>query len=477
MQNATTNQQTNELLAPMPNRVCTEMRSPGGIDPVTTDFATQENSAPEPRSSDNQAHEQTRVSDEKQEESKPLFKGNFITKYREYADVVEVPADAHEAVAMALLAAVMNRNGVEIKHGAITIPLDFWLILISESGAGRNTLIGLAKPILRKADLEDLVRGNAWGSETALYQDFAENPTGLFIWPELSIVLKMLAQPTFGGAKVWITDRYDNPDVPDDITYRKTGKRDTPPIEFSQAPRLNIIATSSEDWLMTNLVQEDTTGGFLPRFLLLKLDGIDKDIPFPREIDFRLTQELVDQLKYIATIRGTVVFSKDVRVRYDRWYRETKKRFLAQPNSALARPFFNRLRNQVLKLAVIHEVAETGTLDVSVQSFERAIATATKIEETVFKLLPTGMTREGAELLKIEQRIKETKVVGLTQSVFTRAFQSTPKPERTQRLQTLVQGGSVVAFRRGTGGRSAMVYVHKDYAEEHKEKFPDDVNP
>jgi hypothetical protein len=84
------------------------------------------------------------------------------------------------------------------------------------------------------------------------------------------------------------------------------------------------------------------------------------------------------------------------------------------------------------------------------------------------------MNREGAELLKIEQRIREGKVDGVSQTVLARAFQSTPKSERTQRIQTLCQGGAVVVFRRETGGRTAIVYVHKDHAEEHRAKYPDD---
>jgi hypothetical protein len=213
--------------------------------------------------------------DEQREEPKPRPKGNFIEKYRKYADILEVPADTHEAVAMALIASVLNRNGVKIKHGAITVPLDLWVILISGSGAGRNTLVSLAMPILRKSGLENLICTAAWGSEAAFYQNIAETPRGLYVWPELSMVLKKLAQPSFGAAKMWLTDRYDNREIPDDIRYRRAGRRDTPPIEFSQAPRLNVIATSSEDWLMTNLEQEDTTGGFLPRFLLIRLEGIE----------------------------------------------------------------------------------------------------------------------------------------------------------------------------------------------------------
>jgi hypothetical protein len=400
--------------------------------------------------------------------------GNLIEKYREYADIVEAPADAHDAIAMAVIAAVLNRNGVAIKHGPLKVPMDFWTILISESGAGRNTLVGLATPILKKSGLDDLVRKAAWGSEVALYQNLAENPNGLYVWPELSIVLKKLAQPNFGGAKVWLTDRYDNYEVPDAVTYRRTGKKDTPPIEFSDAPRVNIIATSSEDWLMTNLVQEDTTGGFLPRFVLMKLDGLEKDIPIPRMTDPRLMDEIAGQLRYINSISGSVILPKDVRVIYERWYRDTKKRFKEQPNSTLAMPFFNRLRAHALKLAVIHEVAETQTLEVSVASMEKAIETAAKIEQAIFSLLPTGMTHEGAELGKIEKRIKEGKADGVTLSTLTRAFQSTPKWERTQRIETLCQGGTVVVFRKQTTGRAASLYVHKDYAEEHRQRFPND---
>lgn len=84
------------------------------------------------------------------------------------------------------------------------------------------------------------------------------------------------------------------------------------------------------------------------------------------------------------------------------------------------------------------------------------------------------MTHEGAELLKIEQRIREGKADGVMQSTLTRAFQSTPRSERNQRIQTLCQGGAVVNFRRDTGGRTAIVYVHKDFAEEHRAKYPND---
>ncbi|PWT91839.1 MAG: hypothetical protein C5B55_07435 [Blastocatellia bacterium] len=180
-------------------------------------------------------------------------------------------------------------------------------------------------------------------------------------------------------------------------------------------------------------------------------------------------------MREINSLQGSVKLSKDVQAEYEDWYLKAHHRFMSQANPALAKPFFNRLRNQVLKLAVIHEVAQSRSLNVTVDSMRKAIATAAKVEETILGLLPTGMTREGAELLKIEQLIKQAGVEGLSLTTLTRTLQSTPTTERKQRVLTLCDGGVVVRFTRKTGGRNAVIYVYKDYAEEHKKNHPNDV--
>jgi hypothetical protein len=118
---------------------------------------------------------------------------------------------------------------------------------------------------MKAAGLTGLIHNRTWGSRQALYQMIAEHPAGLFVWTELSVVLKKLGDKSFAGAKEWLTDLYDNLEIPEAIRYRVTGKKsDTPPIEFSQAPRINILATSSVDWFLSNVSQEDALGGFIP---------------------------------------------------------------------------------------------------------------------------------------------------------------------------------------------------------------------
>jgi hypothetical protein len=89
---------------------------------------------------------------------------DFVRRYAKYADLLEVPKVMHEAVAMQLVASVLNKNGVVIPWGAITCPLDLWIVLLSGSGAGRNTLLGMADPVIKEARIENLVRNIQWGS-------------------------------------------------------------------------------------------------------------------------------------------------------------------------------------------------------------------------------------------------------------------------------------------------------------------------
>jgi hypothetical protein len=398
---------------------------------------------------------------------------DFIDDYAEYADVFEAPRDAHEWNACLLIAATLNGK-VFIPWGAVKYPLDLWLLLLSGSGMGRNTVTDVAINVVEKAGIQGLLQKSAWGSKQALYQRIAESPHGLYDWPEFSTVMRVLNDPKFGGAKEWFTDRYDNLRVPPRFDYRDTGKNaDTPSIEFSEAPRLNILATSSMDWFIENLQQPDTMGGFIPRWLLVRLNGTRRLLPKTMPLDQSKVAGLATRLKAISTLNGNADMS-GVEEIYGRWYCDAHARFENQPNKALAVPFFNRLRGQVLKLAVIFEVSQSCTLVVSARAMERAIKAAESIERMIFEILPTGMTREGSEIEKMERYIKDAGPQGVNQSEVTKAFKHWDSKKRDERLKTLKSTGDVVPFLRNTTGRPATVLAHASLVDEHQRGFPQD---
>jgi hypothetical protein len=329
-------------------------------------------------------------------------------------------------------------------------------------------------PVLEAAGLNHILLNTTWGSKQAFYQNVAEHPTGLFVWPELGAVLKNLADSRFAGVKEWLTDRYDNLNVPEEIRYRDTGNSsDTPSIRFESAPRLNVLATSSFDWFINNLAQEDTTGGFVPRWILTKSRQATRLVPIPKCTDTRLIKPLAEYLLRASELQGVAEISR-VEKQYEHWYRATHKRFSAQPNQALAMPFFNRLRTHVLKLALIYEASQSLTLQVSETAMRRAIDAARNAEQTIFFLLPTGLNREGSEVEKMARQINIAGPEGLLRSELTHGFQHIKARDRESRVQTLIEGGQAYRFRRPTTGRSAEVLVHRDHLEKHAEQFSED---
>jgi len=390
---------------------------------------------------------------------------DFISNYADFADVFEMPRQIHEWVAAQLIASALNGK-VFINWGAVNYPLDLWVLLLSGSGQGRNTATDVALEVIEQANIIGLVHKATWGSKEAFYQQVAQGGRGLYVWPELSVALRTLNDPKFTGVKEWITDRYDNLRVPDEIAYRKTGKKsDTPFIVFNESPRMNILATSSSEWFINNLEVADTLGGFVPRWLPKQVGKSDRVIPKPIAKNSERLPPLAAQLASIAMLQGIADLS-GVEKQYADWYGEAKARFASQPNSTLAEPFFNRVRVELLKLALIFEVSQSGGLQVGDGAFQRAVTVASEAEETIFKLLPSGMTREGSEVEKIAEKIRSAGAEGITQSELTRAFQHCKSWERAERQRTLVGAGRIHQVQRSTGGRNETRYIHTDFYEE-----------
>ncbi len=392
--------------------------------------------------------------------------GDFISGYAKYADVLEAPRILHELVGKQIVATVLNRNGVCIPFRAFNYSLDLWMTLLSGSGGGRSTLVGLTAPILKEAKMEDIESSARWGSSQAFYQHFADKPTGLLVWGEMAEKLKMLNDPRFATTKEWMVDRYDNFKIPAPFVYRVTGKKsDTPPIEFEQAPRINILATSASAWFFRNLVEEDSVGGFLPRWVIVRADSDGKSVPIPEAPDASLIRPLAEKLTEIGQLNGEADLSA-IEPAYKKWYDSTRPRFEAQPDQALAAAYWHRHRGHVLKLATIYEASQNASLKVSIRAWLRASQFARKIEQSIFALLPSGMSYLGYDLTRIEERIKKAGPDGLSRNELTRCFQSMDARGREEKIKTLVDTGQIVPVNLTTAGRTKRVFIHQSFRQE-----------
>ncbi len=403
--------------------------------------------------------------------------GDFISSYAAWADVVEAPRTMHEAYALQIIASILNRSGVIIEWDAYKLTLDLWLALLTGSGTGKNTVKGIGSPVIKSAEIKNLIDNTDWGSKEAFYQQFSGMPPGsfsstvqsrLYIWEELSYQMQKLNSFAFDGVKAWLTNCYDNFAIPPEQRFRDTGKKsDTPPIRFDHAPRTNILALSAESWFFTNLSKNDSTGGFVPRWIIVDAPG-ERVIPIPSKPDPAQVPVLASALTKIAALKGSVEFFDGFRDEeageYAKWYRATRSRFVeASPEIGLI--FFNRHRVHVLKLAAIYEASMSRTLKVSPAAWERAVRKAAEIETTLFRLLKTGMTRTGYTLEQMENAVLKAGPCGLLLTAFTSMFKH--EPLRKQHLETLQATGGVAAVQKAsTGGRPPTFLVHRKFRKE-----------
>jgi hypothetical protein len=271
----------------------------------------------------------------------------------------------------------------------------------------------------------------------------------------------MLNTPNFATAKEWITDRYDNLKVPGPHHFKVNGKpEDTKSIVFPSAPRINVLATSSDDWFFRNLAESDSLGGFMARWTILQAQGKGRDVAIPKTPDAAAVEPLAGRLAAIGKLSGSVDIS-GIEERYTGWYSAAKRRFEAQPNKALASAYFNRHRGLILKLAVVFEASQSATLKVSVGAWERAVEFALQVEQCIFKLLLTGMNSAGYDLTRIADRVKQAGPEGLPLNMLTRAFQT--MPDREKHIKTLRDSGTIHEVILFTGGRNKKVFKHADF--------------
>lgn len=398
-----------------------------------------------------------------------LKRYDFIRVYREYADAYELPPETHAWIALSLLAATLNGK-VTIRHGALTLPLDLWLLLLSPSGSGRDTSVAPARNLLKVAGL-DILREEDFGSREAAYQQIAEKPCGLYLWPEFSVIMKKFSDGRFSGLREWFTGRYDSLAIPEAIKYRKhPGKEDsdTPSIQFSEAPRLSILATSARDWFTSNLEVDDTIVGFIPCWTIVNLPESGRSIPKPQKPHSGPERFFAEFLQEASRLSGPADFSQ-VEKRYAEWYHRTKPRM----KGPLEEPFFNRLRVQVLKFAVLAEVSKTLSIQVSPWAMERALELAGILERNLKGLFERGLSKTAGEISRIEDFIKSGGANGYPRSVVTRKFQDIAD-ELPRRLAQLCESEKVTKFWRPTKGRTSEILVHQSLAEEHRQQFPED---
>ena len=344
----------------------------------------------------------------------------------------------------------------------------------------------------KKTASNALAQKQDWASPQAFKQCFAEQEASFFMWGEFGSKMQKLNSPQFGDTKGWLTDRYGSFSIPDTVVHRKreyddNGDANTKLVKtanisdivFLHAPRMNILASSSYRWFYDNVQESDSFGGFIPRWMLWNLDAQDRDVPWSGDVvtPKGLKENLQLWLRKAAKLpqKSHADFSV-VHDPYIPWYNATKARFLRQPNASLAKTFWDRHRIHTLMLAVIFEFSMSCTLKVSLRSWERAVETAKTLETTIFKMLRTGMDKDGYDRQEVLTYVHDAGVNGCSWNTVSELFGRKFKNGELRRLAVEYdECQKIVCFKHFGKGPPTKMLVDFEFLEQYKAAFPKDA--
>ncbi len=274
-----------------------------------------------------------------------IFKDGFIKDYLDYAsNLTDAPEKFHIAAAFSLLSSVASN--VWMEFGAFRQKPNLWILILAPTSRFRkSTVIRISENLLRQVD-DSLVLPHEWSIE-ALFEILQKKSVGTFYWSEFGNTLASLSRDYMGGGKEFLSDLYDCP-----IKRERILKSNTYTIEN---PYINILAASSTIWFKERIREGDVAGGFLNRFVFFCENTKTKWMAVPDRPDQEKVSSLIQQLKNISQMQGSMWLSQSAFQMYEKWAREIEEKLDYEElnNESGVYKLYARILDHCRKLAML----------------------------------------------------------------------------------------------------------------------------
>lgn len=273
---------------------------------------------------------------------------------------------------LASLAAVVRRNVSLNRGGAYRLYPNVYVMLAGDSGLKKSLPISVAEKIVRATKSTKVFAGRS--SVKGIIKHLATAKTN----PDGSVDKEssgFIASSEFSMSIVadefaltMMTDLYDG-HYHDEFEY--TLNQEYIPLKNLC---ITMLSASNEGNLQGVITQRETVGGFVARTFWIhetepncRNDLLD-DLQFPFDYE-----KMAEYLNCLKNIKGEFVFSKDAKAVYRDWYASFDP---AEMNDETGTA--NRFGDQVMKLVMLHSLAESPNLIISADHVETAIRDATE---------------------------------------------------------------------------------------------------
>lgn len=237
------------------------------------------------------------------------------------------------------------------------------LLLVGPSGLGKDTAIKPAMDSLRELGHPPVVGGRTFEK---IVRDIALMPPiqgcHEVVLPAPEITALIGKQDYKEGIIQGLTDLLSDAEGPVNMGIKS--EKDKPSILYK--PTITMFAGSTVDWLHKAAPDGALEGGFFPRFLIIPEEYNSRHVPL---LKFDMTKaEQLERKRAVARwqnwlhkLRASIAHRRkpreiSIEVRaaalYTAWYYNRRKYFADS-----VRPYAERSRDQVLRLAMIHAIA------------------------------------------------------------------------------------------------------------------------
>lgn len=377
---------------------------------------------------------------------------SFVKAYVDYAsEVTDAPERFHHVLAYSTLAAVCAHNVYFPFGDRRCYPNLFVALVASSSLLRKTTALNISKHLVQDVN-SDLLLPNEFSSE-ALTAGLASSPRGIFYWSEFASFLSACGKDYMSGSKELLTDLFDCPRL---YTRKLRGNS----YEIKN-PVISIATATTLEWFLKNSKDSDIHGGFLPRFMWVPAETKEKSLPLPPPADQKRRNALKIHLKRLGEIKGEMNFAPEARETYIRWHgKHERDAELVREREMLA-PFFSRLSDCAIKLAMLTEISETGQRTITESSLGKALNFIDFLKGTLAKLADEDIAFGSFEIAKkkLKKRLKETANGGISRGDLLRLSHLDAR-QFDRVMITLVEEGSVTLRAEKTDGRPRKVYRH-----------------
>lgn len=360
--------------------------------------------------------------------------GDFVRRYLEWASkMTDAPCEFLVAGALACMSVAVGRRVVLNNR----IYANLWLVLMGDSSVFRkSTSIALARTLCEEVGLDvfpDRI------TPESFYETLAREPQGLFALSELGGWLGAMSRSYAAGLKQDMTELYD---CPAEFRRIRKGPRNKI-VEFKvRHPYIVLLSASTVEWFQQHVQEDDSAGGFLPRFQFVLGRGRE---PYPIPPRLEIPAELLEQLRRISETTGDILLdqsTKEPYQAYSAWFYQFREKLQEYPVELI--PYAVRLETLALKLAVLFEAdAKPGQYleQLSPASIEKGCRYAGYFLESARKVIERlSFTSFERLCRKVEDVI--VKMPGATQRDILRSV-CVPKPNLDEALMYLQQSGRI----------------------------------